>query len=457
MTISDLPSDERVGATDENGALRLLSARLSDARHILALAFVVLALLVIAGRLAPLAGFAVMAAVAIGAALPRRSRTMRLAQRRQRQSELSWHRAIELPLNAMDEAAYILRADGTVKFQNDAAIAMFGVVEPDAHLSRRIRSPAILAIVEKVIRDGDPATVEHNERVPAERWLTARCAPLSGTPSQEPTARLYLLTFRDMSEARRMDRMRTDFVANASHELRTPLASLTGFIETIRGPARSDAKAQAQFLDIMYDQATRMTRLVDDLMSLSRLELKAHVAPTAAVDIARVLEHVCGALRPLADELGVALAFTPPETRLHVRGDEDELIQVFQNLVENACKYGQSGGRVDLSLRAMAGNETETGEDMVEVTVRDYGPGIAAEHVPRLTERFYRVDIESSRSKKGTGLGLAIVKHILTRHRSRLIVRSQKGQGASFIVRLARVARYPDSGKSEENILKTDI
>jgi two-component system phosphate regulon sensor histidine kinase PhoR len=222
--------------------------------------------------------------------------------------------------------------------------------------------------------------------------------------------------------------MRSDFVANASHELRTPLASLRGFIETIQGPARGDPKAQQRFLGIMLDQTTRMSRLVDDLLSLSRLELKSHIAPDQKVDLIPLLGHVRDSLLPLAGDLDVEINLHLPAGKAEVLGDRDELVQVFENLIENACKYGQEGKVVDVTLANQPGQA-------VEVSVSDKGPGIPAEHVPRLTERFYRVSVEDSRSKKGTGLGLAIVKHILTRHRARLIVKSEVGKGTDFTVR----------------------
>jgi two-component system phosphate regulon sensor histidine kinase PhoR len=222
--------------------------------------------------------------------------------------------------------------------------------------------------------------------------------------------------------------MRSDFVANASHELRTPLASLRGFIETIQGPAKADPRAQQRFRGIMLDQTTRMSRLVDDLLSLSRLELKSHIAPDQKVDLVPLLGHVRDSLLPLAGDLDVTINLHLPAGKVEVLGDRDELVQVFENLIENACKYGQEGKSVEVSLLNSAG-------EAVEVVVSDKGPGIPAEHVPRLTERFYRVNVEDSRSKKGTGLGLAIAKHILTRHRARLIVKSEVGKGTDFTVR----------------------
>ena len=336
-------------------------------------------------------------------------------------------------LGALDIPAFVLGGDVTVLYQNKAAERAFGALSPGSHLSARLRSPGILDMVRETIATDEPNQIEHSERLPSERVYTLRIAPIDlGQPmpqsSEVATQKLYLLSFRDISELRRIDRMRSDFVANASHELRTPLASLRGFIETLQGPARSDPAAHERFLAIMFDQATRMSRLVDDLMSLSRLELKSHIAPDQTIDLKPLIGHVRDALVPLADDLGVEIRTHLPEGKVEVLGDRDELVQVFENLIENACKYGQEGKFVDVYLRNGA-------SDPVEVTVVDQGPGIPAEHVPRLTERFYRVSVADSRSKKGTGLGLAIVKHILTRHRARLIVKSEVGKGSQFTVR----------------------
>jgi two-component system phosphate regulon sensor histidine kinase PhoR len=225
--------------------------------------------------------------------------------------------------------------------------------------------------------------------------------------------------------------MRSDFVANASHELRTPLASLRGFIETMQGPARKDEAAREKFLGIMLEQVTRMSRLVDDLLSLSRLELKSKIAPDGVVDLASVISSVAASLGPLAKDLGVTIHLDLPAYPVRVTGERDELTEVFENLIENACKYGQSGGHVD--VRMTGGAPEQSGP--VEVAVTDHGPGIPEDQVPRLTERFYRVNVEHSKSKKGTGLGLAIVKHILTRHRASLVIRSELGKGSTFTVR----------------------
>ncbi len=330
-------------------------------------------------------------------------------------------------LDALDMPVLVVAADETVVFQNVAAEKAFGTIPQDSYLSARVRSPGILDMVRETIATGKVNQIEHAERLPSEAVYVVRVAPVD-IGSDVSGRRIFLLTYRDISQARRIDRMRSDFVANASHELRTPLASLRGFIETLQGPARDDRKAQEKFFGIMHEQVTRMSRLVDDLLSLSRLELKSHIAPDDAVDLGPLLGHVRDSLAPLAGELDVTIALEVPQMPVFVQGDRDELVEVFENLIENACKYGQEGKQVDVRLTGGNGHQAE-------VTVTDHGPGIPAEHVPRITERFYRVNVEASRSKKGTGLGLAIVKHILTRHRARLLIHSEVGKGTVFKVR----------------------
>ena len=332
-------------------------------------------------------------------------------------------------LDALDMPALLVTADEAVRMQNRAAEALFGPIPRNADLAGRIRAPGILDMARDVIASGRPGEIEHSERLPSEAVYIVRVAPVRAGGGQGASEHLFLISYRDVSQARRIDRMRSDFVANASHELRTPLASLRGFIETLQGPAKNDLKAHERFLGIMHEQATRMSRLVDDLMSLSRLELKVHIAPDRKVDLKPLLGHVRDSLLPLAEELGVAVELAVPDEAVTVTGDRDELIEVFENLLENACKYGQEGGKVEIRLAAGEGGAG------AEVSVRDYGPGIPPEHVPRITERFYRVNVEANSSKKGTGLGLAIVKHILTRHRARLVVKSELGSGTTFTVR----------------------
>lgn len=335
---------------------------------------------------------------------------------------------IKAALAATDMPLYLLDARENILFANTSAVSAFGAALIGQHISLRNRSPAILDMVRETVATGQSTGVEYSERLPSTQVYAVKCSEVSFQDQRQTAARYFILSFRDISETRRLDRMRSDFVANASHELRTPLAAVGGFIETLQGPARKDPKAAEKFLGIMMEQVNRMNRLVDDLLSLSRLELKSHIAPSEHVDLGPLLGQVCDGLSHLAKDLDVTIDLRLPEQPVTVTGDRDELVQVFENLIQNACKYGQEGKKVEVTL---AGG----GETAVEVAIRDYGQGIPAEHIPRLTERFYRVSVEASRSKKGTGLGLAIVKHILTRHRARLIITSKVGEGSTFTVR----------------------
>ncbi|WP_378944543.1 ATP-binding protein [Mesorhizobium sp. ANAO-SY3R2] len=328
---------------------------------------------------------------------------------------------------AVADPLIIFDRDGAVVHANAAAQRAFGAIRPEVPLLLMFRAPEMQALIEGALAGGNgPQGADYIERVPFERvYRVTAYAVERGTG-------LFVLAFRDQSEARRIDRMRADFIANASHELRTPLASIAGFVETLRGPARNDANARDQFLQIMQNQTGRMARLIDDLLSLSRLEMKPHVKPGGRVDLRQTVESVIASLAPLAADTGVVVDREFGEGSFEVEGDRDELFQVFQNLLENACKYGQSGGRVIVSMR----HSMEGGEPEIEATVRDFGPGIPAEHIPRVTERFYRVDLETSRAQKGTGLGLSIVKHILSRHNGRLSIKSELGEGTAFSVHL---------------------
>ncbi|MFZ1103938.1 MAG: ATP-binding protein, partial [Hyphomicrobiaceae bacterium] len=278
-------------------------------------------------------------------------------------------------------------------------------------------------------------TVELHGRVPVERRLLATVVPLEQAAAEGRDAPTLLITFRDLSEQDRLARMRADFVANASHELRTPLAYLKGSVETLLGPARDDPAARAAFLKTMGEQAERMSGLVDDLLSLSRVEMREYLPPAGEADLAAVIADVAETLTPLAQKAGVGLTLSGLDAEALVRGDHDELAQVFQNLIQNAIKYGRSGGKVEVRLKRDAGSR----QLRYRVDVADDGPGIAAQHLPRLTERFYRVNVAASREKGGTGLGLAIVKHILNRHRGELAVVSRLGEGSTFTVVLPGV------------------
>jgi two-component system phosphate regulon sensor histidine kinase PhoR len=339
------------------------------------------------------------------------------------------------PLDAvvagLPDPVIALDGNGRVLTLNDSARALAPALRQGEPVSLALRMPALIEAIGRAYASGEEQRVEYSEGVPLDRWFETIVMPVKR--QQNPSRPdLVLMTFHDLTPLRRVEEMRADFVANASHELRTPLAALSGFIDTLQGSARDDAKARQRFLAIMQEQAGRMARLIDDLLSLSRIELNAHRRPDAPVDLVPIVRQVVDGLEMLARDRGVAVHIEAVRA-LTVPGDRDELVRVFENLVENALKYGAPGKRVDITLTHRVSAE---GEPETAVSVRDYGPGIAPEHLPRLTERFYRVDVTESRAQGGTGLGLALVKHILNRHRGRLSIESKLGAGAAFTVHL---------------------
>jgi two-component system phosphate regulon sensor histidine kinase PhoR len=292
--------------------------------------------------------------------------------------------------------------------------------------------PELVDAIRRAGKRREPQRVEFFERVPLDRWFEAFVMPVKLAGGDGPSDFL-VLTLNDLTPLRRVEQMRADFVANASHELRTPLAALSGFIETLQGPAKNDPAAREKFLGIMQGQATRMARLIDDLLSLSRIELNAHLQPNTPVELAPIVRQVVDGLQTLARDRGVEIKVIPQPDGAGVLGDRDELIRALENLVENALKYGAAGKRVDVTLSR---GQTRSGAPEARIAVRDFGPGIAPEHLPRLTERFYRVDVADSRAQGGTGLGLALAKHVLNRHGGRLTIDSTPGQGATFTMHL---------------------
>ena len=335
--------------------------------------------------------------------------------------------AVPDPLILLDERRRIVRA-------NAQAAAFIGITPEPRDLAAAFRNPAVLAAADAVLGGERARVVDFSLTVPVERQLRARFARIDH-PS--PDGAVAVLSLHDITELKRAEQMRADFIANASHELRTPLATLIGFIETLRGPARDDAEARERFLAIMHGQASRMARLVEDLMSLSRIELNEHVMPRDRVALSPLLRQIAETLELRAGERDICIRLAVPPDLPDVLGDRDELAQVFQNLIDNAIKYGRSGS--EITLRAETASRPNWGSSssenaMVCVAVCDQGEGIPHEHLPRLTERFYRVDTARSREMGGTGLGLAIVKHILNHHRGFLEVESTPGVGSVFTV-----------------------
>ncbi len=339
---------------------------------------------------------------------------------------------------AIPDVALAIGGDDRIIGVNPPAQALFPSLRIGVPLASHLRSPDVLDAVALARRGNEATRASWLERVPVERLFDVNAAPVLGLDCGP----LVLVTLREISETRRFERMRVDFITNASHELRTPLSSLLGFIETLQGPARNDEKVRARFLTIMAEQARRMARLVDDLLSLSRVEQHLHLRPKQPVDLMLVLRHIIDTLTPLAHESGVGLCLAGTEPVV-VSGDRDELMRLAENLLENAIKYGASDAAVKTVDIEITKGKTEA-----VVRVRDHGAGIAPEHLPRLTERFYRVDAGQSRAKGGTGLGLALVKHIIARHRGRLTITSTQGAGSVFTV---SIPLYSDA---EETVTK---
>ncbi len=336
-----------------------------------------------------------------------------------------------LLLDAVPDAAVALDQNFSILHFNARLEELFPKVRIGQQLSQLSRNPELNDAVEKAVTSNEAVVVDLFERVPVERRISATVSRLGGREVRRGIP-LLIVSFRDLTEQDKLAQMRADFIANASHELRTPLASLRGFVETLQGPARDDPEARARFLTIMSSQATRMTRLIDDLLSLSRVEMRVHLPPRGMLDLNEVAAYVAQALDPLAAGNKMKIVVTKSDTPVRIRGDRDEIVQVIQNLVHNAIKYGREGGRVEIAIsRVMDGSPPQP---RALVAVADDGPGIAPEHLPRLTERFYRANAAASREKGGTGLGLAIVKHIVIRHRGDLRISSAVGKGSTFSI-----------------------
>jgi two-component system phosphate regulon sensor histidine kinase PhoR len=336
--------------------------------------------------------------------------------------------------DALAEPCFILDRRAVVMHRNEAAERYFATSHVGDPLAFSLRNPALISAIDNVHRCARPQSIEFHQTVPNDLWFRVSVAAMNVNEEHFVSVPLAftVVTFYNLTEQKRTEQMRADFIANVSHELRTPLTSLLGFIDTLVGPAAKDAAARERFLGIMRTHAERMSVLIDDLLSLSRIEMRQHVRPTGRVNVASLLGEVVEGLQMQAQEAGVKVNLKLPRSAAEVTGEREELYEVFENLVDNAIKYGADGGRIDIELAQVSGRP---GYEYA-VNVTDYGVGIEQEHVPRLTERFYRVDAESSRKKKGTGLGLAIVKHIVNRHRGRLVVKSELGAGSTFTVRL---------------------
>ncbi len=396
------------------------------------------------GRLEPPAVDPLLPAVqAIAEGVARLARS--LAERAQQVERL--RRADAAILENLPDPLIVLSPDRIALRANAAARALFGEEQGpagDGDLAALLRHPVLAGAVDRALAEGRAQSADLSLPVAVKRELAAQVIPME--PPLSDGGRLVVV-LADRTRERAVERMRADFVANASHELRTPLASVIGFVETLRGPAEDDPVARARFLAIMAEQSERMRRLIDDLLHLSRVELNEHRPPTGRARPGAIARAEAEALEPLLRGRGVSLDLELDEEVEAAPADPEQLAQVLRNLLENAVRHGREGGRVQLSVSRTEGIRPEAPAAMpagapvrlptrpgVLVVVADDGPGIPREHIPRLTERFYRVEKARSRSAGGTGLGLAIVKHIVNRHRGQLLIDSEEGAGSTFRV-----------------------
>lgn len=338
---------------------------------------------------------------------------------------------LEDVLNGVSDVALFLDQDRTIRAANAAAWRVFGQDVQDQNFVLAIRSPEVLGLITQCVRQGGSV----QETLPLDGALTGT---FKVTISAVQEAGV-VLSFADLSHIRAAEQIRSDFVANVSHELRSPLTSISGFIETLQGPAQNDEVARSKFLDLMRQEAGRMDRLIGDLLSLSKVEGDSRVRPKAEVNIVDLASRVKAMLSHQASERNSEIDLHSAAKEMLVVGDDDQLMQVLRNLTENAIKYGAPGAPVRIELEQMDSAPGVMG-GVLSIAVKDQGPGIDRRHLPRLTERFYRVDDGRAREKGGTGLGLAIVKHIVQRHRGRLLIESAIGEGSTFTVLLPLAA-----------------
>jgi len=331
-----------------------------------------------------------------------------------------------LPANIVDALAYpalAVTASRRIIAANTAARALFDDDLAGKDFVRIMRHPHALECLSRVIRTGDAETISLELQ-----FTTRRTFELTAGRIAAPDETFFLVTLLDVSAEIDAERSRSTFVANVSHELRSPLTTLAGAVETLQGPARDDPKAQDMFLGLMSAETARMSRLVGDLLSLAKLEAKEHVAPDGAVDIVRVIKSVVNSLAASDTDYPNRVEITAQPGMLPVSGSEDELTEVFQNLIENALKYSTPATPVSVTITQRPAMTPGAGGRAI-ILIEDQGEGMERKHLSRLTERFYRVDKGRSREMGGTGLGLAITKHILNRHRGRMAIDSTVGEG----------------------------
>jgi len=373
-------------------------------------------------------------------------------QKKSRSGLMIWTQVID----AMPNACVLIDKDKRIIHANKEAKSLAKIESFGRLFTSYIRGPNLNLALDRALSGESSDVIDIHRSTPAEQYLRIRFT--SKTLQRQSTQQRYLLaTISDITEDKISETQKADFLANASHELKTPIASLLGYIETLRNHAKNDPKAREKFLGIMQAQAERMVRLIDDLLSLRKIEQSQHIIPNEYVDLNQSIIAAIEALKPIADKKGASLSYINPGVALTL-GQSDETVQLLLNLIGNAIKFTPEGQKVDIRLNLIkewaaskafenASLQADTGistrriveyaqnleqDGVWQIQIRDWGRGFSREHLPRIGERFYRIAGDLSSTEKGTGLGLAIVKHIVIRHRAGLYIRSQSNVGTEF-------------------------
>ena len=356
---------------------------------------------------------------------------------------------ISFILNKLEDAIIVLDSDQKIVFQNSHSIDLFENNYTGQNITNLIRSPIILETLESVYKNKKTKIIEYNSEYGqnlsprSTNFYNVEISYEKNHLQLTNTKDNYVILMKNITPLKNIEKVRSSFIANVSHELKTPLATIMGFLETIRGPAKDDQKSMSKFLGIMDKETIRMKRLIDDLLVVSKIESDEHIHPTKKVNLIKTLNNVIESLKEYALKKNIQIRTNYQlSENLSVLGNEDELVQVFTNIIDNSIKYGKINSSIDIKAEEVK-EQTDQSEDkklfpqlILKISVKDESDGIHAKHLSRLTERFYRVDAARSKEIGGTGLGLTIVKHILNKHRGHLDIKSEINQGSTFTVEL---------------------
>ena len=356
---------------------------------------------------------------------------------------------ISFILNKLEDAIIVLDSEQKIVFQNSHSIDLFENNYTGQNITNLIRSPIVLETLENVYKNKKTKIIEYNSEYGqnlsprSTNFYNVEISYEKNHLQLTNTKDNYVILMKNITPLKNIEKVRSSFIANVSHELKTPLATIMGFLETIRGPAKDDQKSMSKFLGIMDKETIRMKRLIDDLLVVSKIESDEHIHPTKKVNLLKTIDNVAESLKEYAMKKNIKIRFNQQLSEgLFVLGNEDELVQVFTNIIDNSIKYGKINSSIDIKAEEVK-EQTDQSEDkklfpqlILKISVKDESDGIHAKHLSRLTERFYRVDAARSKEIGGTGLGLTIVKHILNKHRGHLDIKSEINQGSTFTVEL---------------------